>query len=184
MFGFEKKQSAEKEEDKVRRVEAIRKSIETSLVQMKGHADVGLTDRCEASRKRLIEVLKSPHLEGGYVIQVREGIDRLMLEAFMKATAIAAKQAIDAGKADDFEKRSAKIKEVREKLSGAIKYKAPREFSQQCERMIEVAMFSGGVKAKGPTIAKPLDTAPRTENRAKPGVTATANAKKTKHPGE
>ena len=114
---------------------------------MRGHADTGLTDRCEAAAKRIIEVLK-PHLDTEYVKQVRGGIDRLLLQAFMKATAVAAKQAIDAGKADDGEKRTA-IKEARVKLSGAIKYKAPREFKQQCERMLEVAIFSGGVKAKG-----------------------------------
>ena len=49
-----------------------------------------------------------------------------------------------------------------------MKNKAPEEFKQQCERMLEVAMFSGGVKAKGPTKAKPLDEAPKPENRAKP----------------
>ena len=169
MFGFGKEKSAEREAE-IRRIEAIKKSVEASLVQMRGHADVGLSDRCEAAAKRLIEILKSPHLDVDYIKQVRGGIDRLILQAFMKATAIAAKQAIDAGKADDSEKRTAKIKEAREKLSGAIKYKAPREFEQQSERMLEVAMFSGGVKSKGATAAKPLDTAPKVENRAKPYI--------------
>src|SRR3546814_8584490 len=85
----------------------------------------------------------------------------------MKATALAAKSALDAARADDIELRSKKIKEAREKLTGAMKYKAPAEFKMQCERLLEVAMLSGGVKAKGPTKAKPLDTAPKVENRAK-----------------
>ena len=181
MFGFGKEKTP-KEEAEDRRVEAMKKSIETALVQMKGHADTGLTDRCEAAAKRLNEVLKSPHFERDYAKRVREGIDRLMLQAYMKATAIAAKQAIDAGRSDDAEKRAAKIKEAREKLSGAIKYKAPQQFRQQCERMLEVAMFSGGVKAKGPTKAKPIDNAPKVENRAKPGDTATAASKTKQDP--
>ena len=181
MFGLGKEKGAHPEEA-IRRIEAIKKAVEATLVQMRGHADAGLTDRCETAEKRLIEILKSPDLNVDYIRQVRRGTDRLLLQAFMKATAIAAKQAIDAGKADDSEKRTAKIKEAREKLSGAIKYKAPREFEQQCERMLEVAMFSGGVKAKGETAAKPLDMAPRVENRAKPGDTATAAPKTPKDP--
>jgi hypothetical protein len=182
MFGFGKEKSAKKEksaqtEEAIRRTEAVKKAVDAAFVQMRGHADAGLTDRCEAAEKRLIEVLKSPDLDLEYIRQVRRGTDRLILQAFMKATAIAAKQAIDAGKADDSEKRTAKIKEAREKLAGAIKYKAPREFEQQCERMLEVAMFSGGVKSKGATAAKPLDMAPRVENRAKPGDTARAASK-------
>lgn len=179
MFGLGKEKNA-KEEAEERRVEAMKQSIEASLVQMKKQADAALTDRCEASAKRLAEVLKNPKLPKDYAKQVRDGIDRLMLQAFMKATALAAKAAVDAGKEDDSEKRSAKIKEAREMLSGAMKNKAPQEFKQQCERMIEVAMFSGGVKAKGPTKAKPRDMAPKVENRAKPGdtaPTAPANAK-------
>ncbi|WP_323797147.1 hypothetical protein [Nisaea sp.] len=180
MFGFGKEKSANEEAEE-RRIEAMKQSIEAALVQMKKQADAALTDRCEASAKRLTEFLKNPKLPKDYAKQVREGVDRLMLQAFMKATALAAKEAVDAGKNDDSEKRTAKIKEAREKLSGAMKNKAPQEFKQQCERMLEVAMLSGGVKAKGPTKAKPRDTAPRVENRAKPvdtAPTAVAPAKK------
>ena len=99
--------------------------------------------------------------------QARGVLDSLLLHGFMKATAVAAKGALDAAKSDDAELRGKKIKEAREKLAGAMKYKAPAEFKGQCERLLEVAMFSGGVKAKGPTKAKPLDTAPKPENRAK-----------------
>ncbi|MCR9267642.1 MAG: hypothetical protein NXI03_08730, partial [Alphaproteobacteria bacterium] len=46
-------------------------------------------------------------------------------------------------------------------------YKAPSDFKMQCERLLEVATLSGGVKAKGPTKAKPLDTTPKVKDRAK-----------------
>mgnify|MGYP003112905287 FL=1 len=166
MFGLGKEKS-DKEEAEQRQIEALKASIEAALMQMKKQAEAGLTDRCEASAKRLTEILKNPKLPNDFAKQARGGVDALLLHVFMKATALASKAAIDAAMADDAEKRSEKVKEAREKLAGAIKYKAPKEFKLQCERMLEVAMFSGGVKAKGPTKAKPLDTAPKVENRAK-----------------
>lgn len=166
MFGRPDKKD-EKAEAEARRVEAMKTSIEGALAHLKSHAEAGNTDRCEAAAKRLAETLKNPKLPGDYSKQARGVLDSLLLHGFMKATALAAKGALDAAKSDDVELRSKKIKEAREKLSGAMKYKAPAEFKAQCERLLEVAMLSGGVKATGPTKAKPLDTAPKVENRAK-----------------
>jgi len=166
MFGRSDKND-EKAEAEARRLEAMKTSIEAALAHIKSHAEAGNTDRCEAAAKRVVETLKNPKLPGDYSKQARGVLDSLLLHGFMKATAIAAKGALDAAKSDDAELRGKKIKEAREKLAGAMKYKAPAEFKGQCERLLEVAMFSGGVKAKGPTKAKPLDTAPKLENRAK-----------------
>jgi hypothetical protein len=166
MFGRSDKNN-DKAEAEARRVEAMKTSIEGALAHLKAHAEAGNTDRCEAAAKRLAESLKNPKLPTDYSRQARGVLDSLLLHGFMKATALAAKGALDAAKSDDVELRSKKIKEAREKLAGAMKYKAPAEFKAQCERLIEVAMLSGGVKAKGPTKAKPLDTAPKVENRAK-----------------
>lgn len=166
MFGRSDKQD-EKAEAEARRIEAMKTSIEGALAHLKSHAEAGNTDRCEGAAKRLVESLKNPKLPGDYSKQARGVLDSLLLHGFMKATALAAKGALDAAKSDDIELRSKKIKEAREKLAGAMKYKAPAEFKAQCERLLEVAMLSGGVKAKGPTKAKPMDTAPKVENRAK-----------------
>lgn len=166
MFGRSDKND-EKAEAEARRIEAMKASIEGALTHLKSHAEAGNTDRCEAAAKRLVESLKNPKLPTDYARQARGVLDSLLLHSFMKATALAAKGALDAAKVDDVELRSKKVKEAREKLAGAMKYKAPAEFNGQCERLLEVAMFSGGVKAKGPTKAKPLDTAPKVENRAK-----------------
>src|SRR3546814_10105578 len=133
----------------------MKTSIEGGLGHLKSHAEAVNTDRCEAAAKRLVESLKNPKLPGDYAKQARGVLDSLLLHGFMKATALAAKSALDAARADDIELRSKKIKEAREKLTGAMKYKAPAEFKMQCERLLEVAMLSGGVKAKGPTKAKP-----------------------------
>lgn len=166
MFGRSDKKD-EKAEAEARRVEAMKASIEGALTHLKSHAEAGNTDRCEAAAKRLVESLKNPKLPTEYAKQARGVLDSLLLHGFMKATALAAKGALDAAKSDDVELRSKRIKEAREKLAGAMKYKAPAEFKSQCERLIEVAMFSGGIKQKGPTKAKPLDTTPKVENRAK-----------------
>jgi len=166
MFGKSGKND-EKAEAEARRVEAMKVSIEGALTHLKSHAEAGNTDRCEAAAKRLGESLKNPKLPRDYGKQARGVLDSLLLHSFMKATALAAKGALDAAKIDDIELRSKKIKEAREKLAGAMKYKAPAEFRSQCERLLDVAMLSGGIKAKGPTKAKPLDSAPKVENRAK-----------------
>ncbi len=166
MFGKSDKNN-EKAEAEARRIEAMKASIEGALTHLKSHAEAGNTDRCEAAAKRLTETLKNPKLPPDYSRQARGVLDSLLLHGFMKATALAATGALDAAKTDDIELRSKKIKEAREKLAGAMKYKAPAEFKGQCERLLEVAMLSGGVKQKGPTKAKPLDTAPKVENRAK-----------------
>lgn len=166
MFGKSGKKDDKAEED-ARRIEAMKASIEGTLTHMKAHAEAGNTDRCEAVAKRLLELLKNPKLPTDYARQARGRLDSLLLQGFMKATAEAAKGALDAAKADDVELRSKKVKEARDKLARAMKHKAPAEFKSRCERLLEVAMLSGGIKQKGPTKAKPLDTAPKVEKRAK-----------------
>jgi len=166
MFGNAKAPDP-KDEAEARRIEAMKASVTSSLEHLKGHAEAGNTDRCEAAAKRITESLKNPKLPADYSKQARGTLDALLLHCYMKATALASKAAIEAGKADDIELRSKKIGEAREKLAGAMKHKAPAEFKKQCERLLEVALMSGGVKATGPTKAKPLDTAPKATNQAK-----------------
>ncbi len=172
MFGRNKQdknaeKNAEKEEVERRKVEAMMVSIDSGFEHLRQHAEAGNTDRSEAAAKRLIESLKNPKLPTPYTKDRRNAVDAFLLHAYMKATAVACKGAIDAGKADDVEKRAALTKKARECLTGAMKYKAPSDFKLQCERLLEVATFSGGVKAKGPTKAKPKDTAPKVKDRAK-----------------
>jgi hypothetical protein len=168
VFGMgNKDKDAEKEEAEKRKIEATMVSIDAGFEHLRHHAEAGNTERSEAAAKRLVESLKNPKLPAPYSKDRRNAVDAFLLHAFMKATALACKGAIDAGKADDIEKRSEMTKNAREFLAGAVKHKAPPDFKRQCERMLEVATFSGGVKAKGPTKAKPLDTAPKVKDRAK-----------------
>ena len=103
------------------------------------------------------EAIKSAKLPKDYTDEATSAVDAIMLHAFMKATSIASRAAIEAAMEDEIERRAMKIKEAREKLAGAIRYKAPQEFRRKCERMLETALFSGGIRAKGPTRAKPGD---------------------------
>lgn len=171
MFGKGKSDQADKqreaEEAERRKLEAMMVSIDAGFEHMRQHAEAGNTDRTEAAAKRLVETLKNPKLPGPYSKDRRAAVDAFLLHAYMKATAVACKGAIDAGKADNAERRGEMTKKAREFLSGAVKYKAPGDFKIQCERLLEVALLSGGVKATGPTKAKPLDTAPKTKDRAK-----------------
>ena len=104
MFGRSDKND-EKAEAEARRLEAMKTSIEAALAHMKSHAEAGNTDRCEAAAKRLVETLKNPKLPGDYSKQARGVLDSLLLHGFMKATAVAAKGALDAAKSDDAELR-------------------------------------------------------------------------------
>src|SRR3546814_1892649 len=79
----------------------MKTSIEGGLGHLKSHAEAVNTDRCEAAAKRLVESLKNPKLPGDYAKQARGVLDSLLLHGFMKATALAAKSALDAARADD-----------------------------------------------------------------------------------
>jgi len=186
VFGKGKKneKDAEKEEAERKKIEAMMVSIDSGFEHLRQHAEAGNTDRSEAAAKRLVESLKNPKLPAPYSKDRRNAVDAFLLHAYMKATAVACKGAIDAGKADNVDKRNELTKKAREHLAGAVKYKAPADFKTQCERLLEVASMTGGVKAKGPTKAKPADTAPKVKDRAKtftpdaePTADGTAEAK-------
>ena len=141
----------------IRRIHELAPAVNGALSQIKKQADSGCTDRCEASAKCLKEAIKSAKLPKDYTDEANGAVDAIMLHAFMKATSVASRAAIEAAMEDEIERRAVKIKEARAQLAGAIRYKAPQEFRRKCERMLETALFSGGVKAKGPTRAKPGD---------------------------
>ena len=63
--------------------------------------------------------------------------------------------------------RGAAIGEARIFIRKAGSLGASRAMVQGCERKIETIMLSGGIRQKGPTKAKPLDTAPKPPNLAK-----------------
>lgn len=63
--------------------------------------------------------------------------------------------------------RSRLLSEGRKYFSKACGLGADSDFRHAGMRLIDTIMMTGGVQHKGPTRAKPLDTAPKTPNRAK-----------------
>ncbi|MEP3114776.1 hypothetical protein [Nisaea sp.] len=167
MFGNTETRTVE-DDAAIRRIHELAPAVNGALFQIKKQAESGLTRRCEASATSLKEVIRSAKLPNAYTDETTGALDALMMHAYMKVTAEASMAAIEAGLEDEIDRRTKKIKEARENLSGAMRYKAPKSFQRKCERMLETALFSGGIRAKGPTKAKPLDNTPPVENRAKP----------------
>ncbi|WP_193172700.1 hypothetical protein [Nisaea nitritireducens] len=165
MFGHTETETVQ-DDAAIRRIHELAPAVNGALSQIKKQAESGRTDRCEASARCLKEAIKSAKLPKDYTDEATGAVDAIMRHAFMKATSIASSAAIEAAMEDEIERRAMKIKEAREKLAGAIRYKAPEEFRRKCERMLETALFSGGVKAKGPTRAKPGDMVPKVEECA------------------
>ncbi|UUX51325.1 hypothetical protein NUH88_06420 [Nisaea acidiphila] len=147
------------EESERRQIVEIQITIESAIYRLKKLADAGSTAKCKEATDHLLVALKNPRLPRAFCNESRNAINALMQHAFMKATDLASKAAMEAAMQDDPESRAACIKLARENLRGAMKHKAPREFQLKCERMLETALLTGGVKAKGPTKAKPLDAA-------------------------
>ena len=157
MFGHIETRTAEADEA-LRRIHELAPAVNGALSQIKKQTESGRTAHCEASAKCLKEAIKSAKLPKDYTDEATDAVDTILLHAFMKATSIASRAAIEAAMKDEIERRAMKIKEARAQLAGAIRYKAPQEFRRKCERMLETALFSGGIRAKGPTRAKPDDT--------------------------
>jgi hypothetical protein len=172
MFGLSKTKDAAKageQEAKERKIEALKQSLSGSIDQMAPFVEAGNTEKCEAVVERLKTTsMKNPLLPGDFRKLMQDRLDNLLRDAFMKAADIAVSAAQRAAMADNRETRDKKIKEAREKLAGAVRMKAPAEFKSSCERAIENASLSGGIKKDGPTKAKPADFAPKTTKQAKP----------------
>lgn len=167
MFGSKNSKAAD-EEAKARKIDASKKSFREAIANTRPVAVAGDFKRCEAVTKRLGESLGKAGLPNDFVKEIRQMADDLMRDAFMKAADIAAHAAMQAAMNDNKELRDKKVKEARDALGGAVRMKAPTDFKMNCERALDAALLSGGVQQVGPTKAKPLDTAPKPENRAKP----------------
>lgn len=171
MFGKSNGKSDAKEAEqaaKARKIEALQNSLNGSIESMAPFVEAGNTEKCEAVVERLKTSLKNPILPPDFRNQAMAKMDLLVRDSFMKATDIAVHAAQAAAMQDDREARDKKITEAREKLAGAVRLKAPPEFKRTCDRAIEAASLSGGIKKDGPTKAKPADFAPKTLNKAKP----------------
>jgi hypothetical protein len=77
------------------------------------------------------------------------------------------RQAVRYASAEHMKERTRCLGDARKSFSKACSLGADEEFRRAAERLMETIMLTGGVHRPGPSRAKPLDTAPRTPNRAK-----------------
>ena len=74
--------------------------------------------------------------------------------------------------AEQMKDKGEKLGEARRYFGKACVLGADMEWRKAFQRLTETIMMTGGVHLKGPSRAKPLDTAPKPPNRAKPEDTA------------
>ncbi len=75
--------------------------------------------------------------------------------------------ALDKARLDDVPERNRLVGEARNFVNKAASLGADPSFRSVAKRKIEIIMMTGGVEHDGPTIAKPLDFAPKNPNHAK-----------------
>lgn len=161
---------AREQEAEARKVEAIKASIVTAVDGMRAQALAPNPDQCEATAKRITELLKNPKAPKDFAKEMRSRSDDLLRSCFMKAASDASHGALVAAHHDDKDLRAKKIAEARKHLARAIQLKAPPEFKLACDRAIEAATMTGFVHHDGPTKAKPGDFAPKPPDRAHGGA--------------
>ncbi len=87
--------------------------------------------------------------------------------ANMRAADAALKKALNLARHDDHKERSRLIGDARNFGNKAASLGADEEFKAAIKRKIDIIMLTGGVEHDGPTVAKPLDTAPKNPHHAK-----------------
>lgn len=87
--------------------------------------------------------------------------------ANMRATDIALNQAAHKAREDDGIERNRLVAEARVFCNKAASLGADAHFRTTANRKIEIIMMTGHVEHKGPTVAKPLDTAPKNPHHVK-----------------
>jgi hypothetical protein len=87
--------------------------------------------------------------------------------ANMRAADAVLKQAPQTARVDNDKERNRLVSEARTFCSKATSLGADAQFRATVNHKIEIIMMTGQVEHKGPTIAKPLDTAPKNPHNAK-----------------
>ncbi|MCR9256187.1 MAG: hypothetical protein NXI16_08840 [Alphaproteobacteria bacterium] len=168
MFGAAKGQNGKNPEAEAAKIEAQKRSFTEGVANLEPFAQEGNFEKCETVIKKLMESLKKSKLPGDFMKQTQQQADHMLRDAYMMATDKAIHAALKAGRGDDREGLTKALKDASAAIAGAMKYKASPKFKEACTAALEIAKLSGGIKQEGPTKAKPLDTAPKPKNLAKP----------------
>ena len=116
----------------------------------------------ERSKARLDDIVKrAAKLPVDFKRKLLADARNFQCLANTRAADAALKLALDKARHDDPAERNRLVGEARQYCNKAIALGADSTFSAVANRKIEIIMMTGGVEHKGPTIAKPLDTAPK-----------------------
>lgn len=116
----------------------------------------------ERSKTRLDEVVKRvPNLPMEFKRKVLADARNFECIANTRACDAALQLALEKARKDDIPARNKLVGEARNFCNKAMSLGAIPSFRATANRKIEIIMMTGGVENKGPTIAKPADTAPK-----------------------
>lgn len=116
----------------------------------------------ERSKARLDDIIKrTPKLPVEFKRKVLTDARSHECMANTRAADAALQAALEKARKDDESERNRLVAEARNFCNKAIALGAASSFRATANRKIEIIMMTGGVENKGPTIAKPADTAPR-----------------------
>jgi|HubBroStandDraft_6_1064221.scaffolds.fasta_scaffold986499_1 hypothetical protein len=116
----------------------------------------------ERSKAKLDEIVKrTPKLPLEFKKKLLTDARSFECIANTRAADAALQLALEKARKDDQTERNRLVSEARNFCNKAISLGAASSFRATANRKIEIIMMTGGVENKGPTIAKPLDTAPK-----------------------
>lgn len=123
----------------------------------------------ERIRTRLEDALKNnPKLPMEFKRKTLAAARASECMAYQRAADTALRQAQSMARADDLQERNRLVGEARAFGAKAASFGADEHFRATLSRKIEIIMLTGHVEHHGnPTVAKPLDTAPKNPHHAK-----------------
>ncbi|HEY3919216.1 MAG TPA: hypothetical protein VGL83_15600 [Stellaceae bacterium] len=153
-----------KREAEKKQLEAAMAECNRTLESMR-EADPATAERL---KKRLDELIKgNQKLPLAFKKQLFETARVFERNSNTRATHAALDQALKIARIDDAAERNRLISEARRFCNKAVSLGADVNFKAAANRKIEIIMLSGGVEHKGPTVAKPRDTAPKNPHNPK-----------------
>ena len=145
---------------------ALEQKMMAMYERLEGMADAAPAAAEEAHRW-IREQCTDPHLAGEFKDKVLEKARALDCNAHMRATGAALADAARLATEGRMPERSAKLIEAQTFYSKACNLGANDHFRRATGRLIETVLMTGGGRHVGPSVAKPLDTAPKNPRQAK-----------------
>jgi hypothetical protein len=122
----------------------------------------------ERIKTRIDDALKSnPKFPMDFKSKTLSAARSFVCMANMRAADTALGQALHKARTDDVPERNRLVSEARAFCAKATSLGADTHFKATANRKIEIIMMTGHVEHKGPSIAKPLDTAPKNPHHVK-----------------